>query len=139
MKRCSLFLFFITFITFYSFSETLEFRCDRPVMVYNDHVGNEWLFDVEIEGKRCSLDETVNIEGSDIIEVVFKVEEVDKISDFGSTTLKIDLNTLDLNTEQYTDIEVIVKENRGRYSGNTAKWKMRIYYSKSTKPESLNR
>lgn len=130
MKRYSLLLLFLTVISFCSFSETLKIRIARPVLVYNNQVGDEWKFDVKIEGKSVPIGKLVKIEGQDIIKVVFTAQEVDKVSDFGSASLRIDPAALDANNKEYTDIEVIVSENVGKYKGNTAKWKVRIYYTK---------
>lgn len=130
MRRYGVFLLFTFFALFHAFSETLEIRCEQPVLVYNNHVGNEWVFDMEIDGRRCPIGRTVQVKCSGIIKVVFTAQEVDKISDFGSGTIDIDINTLEFNTEESAGIEAIVTENRGRYRGNKAKWKIWVYFSR---------
>jgi len=130
MKRYGLYVFVALLCTAYSFSETLEIQCAQPVLVYNNHVGNEWVFDVQIAGEDCPLGGTVKIESNALIEVVFSAREMDKIVDYGSSTFEIDPAALKTGKKQYADIEVIVTENRGRYSGNTAQWRMRVSFLK---------
>ena len=125
----------IFFISLYSFSDSLEIHCDRPVLIYNNHVGNEWVFDLQIDGKSYSMDERIEIEAFDTITIIFSVTEIDKISDHGSTSFILKGNELDFNKKYYSDIEVLVFENRGRYTGSSAKWKLRIYYTKTAEKE----
>jgi PKD repeat protein len=72
---------------------------------YNNHVGNEW-------------------------SITARAVEHDKYSDFGSARQTFVISCTDTGIEtEYGNLEVLVREDRGRYAGNTALWRfyIRVY------------
>lgn len=57
---------------------------------------------------------------SDKILIQAYVEEQDNIPDYGSNSLEINVSGLKNGKINTSSTEVVVSENRGRYSGNTA-------------------
>jgi len=55
--------------------------------------------------------------------------ESDSVPDMGSGRITIPVSELKKGKNTYT-VEVTVRENRGRYSGNTAKWQFTINITK---------
>jgi hypothetical protein len=86
-------------------------------LVENNHVGNEWGYSLDINGKTLCLGQKVTL-NSKSLTCKAAVVEHDSIPDKNLTTDKLKLG------DNY--ISVIVTENRGRYSGNTATWQFTI-------------
>jgi len=100
---------------------------------YNNSVGNEWIFDIEINGNKFNNNEnskTLSFKTNDKLKINAKVIEADNISDVGRNSIEIDLKKLDLSKKNTFEIPVIVRENRGRYSGNTAMWNLKFSISR---------
>lgn len=108
-------------------SQELVIWTDRAQMVYNNHVGNEWAFGLSINEDTYRIGVEVKV-ALKITTVVLIAQEQDKYPDTGSSEVVIDPGKLKRNVEYYKDVEILVIENRGRYSGNTAKWIIRLYY-----------
>ena len=93
-------------------------------LVQNNHVGNEWGYAAAVNAQPIQIGETMNAKLNPADQLVLEASatEADKYPDNGNTTSEIAVSSL---TEQQTtaQLDVIVKENRGRYSGNTAKWR----------------
>lgn len=91
-------------------------------LAYNGHVGNNWgyglKFDGEIIDSGCSIEATYTTFSP--VTITAFATEFDSINDYGSE--KVYLSDIDVGEKKSFDIDVIVRENRGRYSGNTAKW-----------------
>jgi hypothetical protein len=92
-------------------------------LVENNHVGNEWYATAYVNGKEIDEGSTVtlNLKSSESIKLKAYAEEQDKIPDVGTSnsSVKVSLVTKTINKT----LNVTVVENRGRYSGNSAKWK----------------
>lgn len=84
-------------------------------------MGNDWGTSATVDGEELSWGDTITFEKASTIKIKCVAEEYDKIPDVGSATLKIKLSDADEGDQEYTQ-EVTVRENRGRYSGNTATW-----------------
>jgi hypothetical protein len=113
-------------------SQYIEITCDKPVLIYNDHVGNEWTHALELNGKYLSIYKPIRIESSSIHKVKFVTSEVnEKYPDSSSMPLGIDASKLEWNKMYSKRIELIVRESNGRYAGNTAKWQVTIHYKKN--------
>jgi len=88
-------------------------------MIYNNNVGDQWGYYTTINdydfSKKYTFEEEVGI----TIQAEANVYENDEVTDWGS--LFFDLVMTDGYT---TSVEVVVRENRGTYAGNKAKWKM---------------
>jgi len=105
---------------------------------YNNHVGNEWSFSMDINGQDVSVsqyqenqtvyDETII--GSETLRITARAVEHDKHSDFGSAGQTFVISCTDTGIEtEYGKLEVLVREDRGRYAGNMALWRfyIRVY------------
>jgi len=105
---------------------------------YNNHVGNEWSFSMDINGQDVSVsqyqenqtvyDETII--GSETLRITAQAVERDTYSDSGSAGQTFVISCTDAGSEpEYGKLEVLVREDRGRYAGNTALWRfyIRVY------------
>ena len=95
-------------------------------LIYNNHVGNEWSTYSEVEGYLISGTrrfEKVYDKPEVRLKFYARATEYDKIPDVGSNTCYINLSLQDGVKTKLVSLDVIVKENRGRYSGNTALWR----------------
>lgn len=92
-------------------------------LVENNHVGNDWyttayVNDKEIEeGSSLSL----SLKSSESIKLKAYAEEQDKVPDSNTSSSSIKASSITKTINK--SVKVTVKENRGRYSGNTAEWK----------------
>ena len=94
-------------------------------LAYNNHVGDYWGYGLEyngvyIESGSCVACPKIQ-RGIYITAYAF---ESDEITDYGSAYVCFD--SLDVGEEQTKEVTVTVRENRGRYSGNTAQWVFEI-------------
>lgn len=121
------------------FSTNLEFnenvKADRVIvevnlesidLIYNNHVGNDWAVYSEINGIQISKNKKFSevFSKKDItLEIFAQALEYDKVTDIGSNKKYISLSSIDIGKVKFVELDVIVRENRGRYSGNTAKWR----------------
>ncbi len=104
-------------------------RCEYPIPIYNNHVGNEWSFNFEFNGQFYGIEQPLQLSIAAAKTVGFVVfEENEKYPDKASVLLRIDPAKMILTKEYTKDIEVIITETNGRYSGNKAKWMVRIFY-----------
>lgn len=91
---------------------------------YNNHVGDSWSYGLSCNGEHIKSGAAVKSTTKSSLSVTAFAREQDTYSDYGSTT--ITFKSLDVGEKQSKEICVTVRENRGRYSGNTAKWKFTI-------------
>lgn len=93
--------------------------------ISNNHVGNEWVFGCTVNKKELAEGHalTITTTPSGKINIVSTAEEEDSIPDIGSRTLTVSVSKLKAGKDTSYTSQVTVKENRGRYSGNTAVWK----------------
>jgi len=92
-------------------------------LVENNSVGNEWYTGAQVNGQEISegSSRTLKLKDSDMITLTVEAEEEDKVPESGEDSKEIKVSSLSKKKTTST-IDVIVTENRGRYSGNTAKW-----------------
>jgi hypothetical protein len=87
------------------------------LMIENNSVGNDWSYTVKINGKILNIGDSLKITDKVITANITVIEEDSRPDEgFKNENLKIGLNEFD----------VLVTENMGRYSGNTAKWHFKI-------------
>lgn len=92
---------------------------------YNHSVGNEWKYGVRYNDEYISSSSKIVITDSPTeIELVAFATELDKWNDYGKTYITFD--ALKVGQKQTKYATVIVRENEGRYTGNTAKWYFEI-------------
>lgn len=87
--------------------------------ISNNSVGNEWTKSVTCNGKWMSAEEEVVAALNSSITITVQVTENDKIPDTGQGSVKLTLK----NGSSVSKI-ITVRENRGRYAGNVAKWEL---------------
>jgi len=95
-------------------------------LIYNNHVGNEWSTYSEVEGyyiSRIQRFEKIYDKSKVRLKFYARTTENDKIPDIGSNSCDVDLNLQDGIKSKLVILDVIVTENRGKYAGNSAKWR----------------
>ena len=104
-------------------SSIVKVKLINSYMEYNNHVGNEWGTSVEINNKELNYGDEVNVSltSSNSLKLSVYVTEFDSIPDNGSNSKSIKLKDRKRGGKTIT-VSATVRENRGRYSGNTAKW-----------------
>lgn len=96
-------------------------------MEYNNSVGNEWGYEFSVnktEFKRGSAHKFF-VENNGNLIINARVTEYDKISDNGYNSISYTYAELKEKNNFSESIKVIVRENRGRYSGNIALWNLK--------------
>ncbi len=86
-------------------------------MQSNDQVGDEWDTAVVCNGEEIQSGETVRAYSNKTVMVTGIVTEEDTVPDGGSGVV-----VLATESGANGSTEIIVRENRGRYSGNEAVW-----------------
>ncbi|GMK41302.1 hypothetical protein PCCS19_43580 [Paenibacillus sp. CCS19] len=101
-------------------------------LIENNSVGNEWETEGFVNNKALSegMSVTLKLKTTDSLKIKVTASELDKIPDIGSANLTVKASTISKKTTK--SLKVIVKENRGRYSGNTAEWKFTFEISKAS-------
>lgn len=87
------------------------------VLLKNNNVGNDWEKSVFVNGKNFKSGDALFVNSGEIVEIKILISENDKVPDQSIHTVK--LNIKDGNNICET---IVVCENRGKYSGNTALW-----------------
>lgn len=90
------------------------------VMNHNNHVGNEWSTSYSVNGYSISGSTTVKIKLGSSVRVSSTKTERDSIPDVGSNSSSYTPTRSDFQSGFELQHSVTVRENRGRYSGNTA-------------------
>ena len=102
----------------YKVTKTYTVIC-TATMIYNNNVGDQWGYYTTINDYDFSKKYTFEEEVGVTIQAEASVYENDEVTDWGSTFFDL------IMTDGYTtSVEVTVRENRGTYAGNKAKWKM---------------
>ena len=99
-------------------------------LIENNSVGNEWAIGANVNGKELQEGSsvTMNMKPSGTLKLEALAEEQDKIPDYGSTSTNVKLSSFTKSTNK--TLTVVVTENRGRYSGNTATWEFKFKITK---------
>ncbi|AZN43544.1 hypothetical protein EJC50_05935 [Paenibacillus albus] len=92
-------------------------------MVSNNHVGNEWWSGGFVNGKELGEGSSIvlNVSASGSVNLKAEAQEQDKYPDNGAATASVKVSSMGKSITKALNVTVV--ENRGRYSGNTAKWK----------------
>lgn len=107
--------------------KTLEVKLLGSSLAYNNHVGNEWGTSVEVNGLNLKGSrQIIKLSKGERIRLYAAASESDKVVDFGSNSESISYSSLEIGQTYIYEVGVIVTENRGRYSGNSAKWVFKI-------------
>jgi len=84
----------------------------------NDSVGNDWYSCVTYNGEQIKSGDTITAAANSLVLLTATVTENDSVADSASQSL-----TLRLSDGEKSTVKLVVTENRGAYSGNTAVWK----------------
>ena len=90
----------------------------------NNHVGDSWGYGVTYDGEYIPSGSVIEFKGTLPLTLKAYAKEFDSYTDYGSTRITVD--SLDIGEKQKDEVTVTVRENKGRYSGNTAKWVFNI-------------
>lgn len=96
---------------------------------YN-HVGNNWSQAFWINNQKVRSGSTIQLAVGDVITIKAEVEESDSVPDYGSDQENHTITQDDLDKGFTVVLWVYVSENRGRYSGSTAEWKVTYKFTK---------
>lgn len=132
MKRHFLILAVLLTLTSSAFSQYIVLTCDKPIEMYNDHVGHEWRFGFGINKTFYPAFEPVQAPFASASTIEFIAQEIDGHTDQTTISLDIDPAKLETNKQYSKKLEVIVTENGGRYKGKKAMFNITVYYKKVT-------
>ena len=90
---------------------------------YN-HVGNEWSQSFAVNGSAVRSGSAVTLQAGDQVTVSARIEEADKRPDVGTGQTSRTVTEADLANGFSLSLDVTVRENGGRYSGNTCTWRV---------------
>ncbi len=113
---------------------TINVIVESVKLVYNNHVGNDWVWKLSVNDQPVSLalyalPQTVwtgSLTNSTTLTVTATVIEEDKSPDIGRASATFNISCDPPSSSQTSSLEVLVREDRGRYAGNTALWCLQI-------------
>lgn len=111
-------------------AQTVQIISEDPVLEYNNHVGNEWGFGMEVNSVIYSIEDNILIPLNGKSKIRIFVQEIDKYTEEVSQWLEIDASSLEYGKTYSKNLEFVIRENMGRYAGNTAKWVIQVRYLK---------
>jgi len=89
------------------------------ILKSNDSVGNDWYSCVTYDGEQFKSGDTITATANSLVLLTATVTENDSVADSASQSL-----TLRLSDGEKSTVKLVVTENRGAYSGNTAVWEV---------------
>ncbi|MGO4545605.1 hypothetical protein AB4Z29_12460 [Paenibacillus sp. 2TAB23] len=100
-------------------------------LIEKNSVGNEWWSGATINGKEVKEGASVvlNLKATDLVKLRAEAQEQDKYPDDGATDASVKVSAIGAKAVN-KKLEVSVVENRGRYSGNVAKWEFHFKIQK---------
>ena len=112
---------------------TVSVILEAVQLIYNNSVGNDWSLGLSVNDRRVGfsryrLPQTVwtgTFNGSTTLTVTAIAVEDDKYPDVGRAAATFTVGCPPSPTQTAT-LEVLVREDRGRYAGNTALWRFQI-------------
>ena len=106
-------------------------KTEKDVTVYinsycgdYNQVGNEWYMQYSINGKRVDSGSTINVRVGDKITCKAVITEDDSYPDVGSGTHTYTVTEKGIKNGFHVYLNIYIRENRGRYSGNSCKWEV---------------
>jgi NADPH-dependent curcumin reductase CurA len=94
---------------------------------YNS-VGNEWDTYFKVSGSSVHSGSLVKVTRNGSLSVYTKIIEYDSVMDVGSEFYKFTVTKNDFAYGFVVTQTIYVRENRGRYTGNVATWKVRYKF-----------
>ena len=104
-------------------AKTMEVDATATCSDYNS-VGNNWTYVFYVNGKKIGANSKVELTAGDEITVKAIVTENDKSPDVGTNNSKHTVTEKEIKDGFTINFNVKVRENKGRYTGNTATWKI---------------
>lgn len=92
--------------------------------IYNDSVGHDWGFGFYVNGNSIQNGSTISVVNDSTISTKVTVVENDNVPDYGTSTYSVRITDSFYDNGFTVTHRVVVRENRGRYSGNTAEWEI---------------
>ena len=93
-----------------------------------NHVGNSWKKGFEFNGEALKSGKTVSIMPDEQFTICGWAEEKDSRPDYGSHFERLTL-TPEMCAKGFTiESDFYVTENSGRYSGNSARWHLKVTF-----------
>ena len=107
-------------------------------LMNNNSVGDDWELDFSVKTTReyklkLSTKHTVYVSPGGLLKVNSKIRESDSIDDFTSKSGYKFISTSNIFQGFKLKYEIPVKENRGRYAGNTAYWEVTYTFAPAFK------
>ena len=99
-------------------------------LAYN-HVGYNWKKEFFIDGEALTGSGVIELSAGDTVRVSADITEVDAYPDSGWNAVTKTVTQSDLNAGFTVAFDVYVSENRGRYSGYTAKWTVTFRFTRA--------
>lgn len=105
-------------------------------LIQNNSVGNDWTLTASVNNNKIREGETTNVKlntnssAKDYIYLTGQAEEDDTEIDKGKQSISVYGDSLNPYKDNKIQVDVIVRENRGRYAGNTAKWRFNFLITK---------
>lgn len=91
---------------------------------YNNSVGNEWGYGVKYNGEYVESGSRVEVSDTLLVDITAYVVEFDSYNDYSSKT--VSFKPLCIGEKNSKEVTITVRENNGRYTGNTAQWVFEI-------------
>ena len=98
-------------------------------VVDDNHVGDEWSCNYSISGDGLYLNNTLAASVGDVIKISVTATEKDNSPDIGRNSITRTLSYNDIVHGFSTTLTVYVKEDNGRYSGNTATIRVNLTFT----------
>lgn len=99
------------------------------VLEYDDSVGENWSMEAYVNSEAIDSDGVILcVSERDQVEIRAVCTEWDDVPDIGENSANITVEESDFEEGFLIDIPVTVTENRGKYSGYTAKWTITLYF-----------
>ena len=99
--------------------------------IQNDSVGNDWHKQFYINGKQCVRKETITIKFGKKLTIKSVIKEEDSVVDVGKASSTFTLKKIDFRKGFEIEQKVTVRENRGRFAGNKAVFKVIFTFTPS--------
>ena len=101
-------------------------------VVDSNLVGNNWSCIYSIDGDGLYIGNTLAVSIGSVIRITATATENDNSKDVGSNSISRTISKDDINNGFTTSFYVYVKEDRGRYAGNTATIKVKLTFIPNT-------
>lgn len=105
------------------------------VLIFNDHVGDDWTFFAAVNGTTTKIEYPAassirlyqaRFSNTITLSILATAKESDNSPDVGSQSTTITMQCGSGMHEEVRELGIIVKEDKGRYAGNEAKWLSKI-------------